>query len=218
MATVRSISDVAVYCTLPAYGDMEVLLPTSEINVRKHRKVADYVRVGQQMPVQVIRVEPGRVDVSLKQVRAHEAAATTDQFHHDARVNLVVRTAAAQSPEKVRELYEQHIWPLEDPYALMEEIRAGGDAGALPAELVAAVMAKFPEASYTATEDVMLRFGTFHDGAARLTAALQTLAEREGIQVLVVAPPTYRLVATDKTPARAAARLAAARAAVPAVC
>ena len=222
MAEVATISDVAVYCRLPAYGDMEAMLPTSEINVRRHRKVADYVRIGQLVPVQVLRVDMGRVDVSMKQVREHEATEATNKYHRDAKVNLIVRTAiplsSGDDKDALTTLYREHVWPLEDAYATFEEVRAAGAAATFPPALVAAILAKMPEASYTKEQDVMLRFGTFHDGVRRLEAALSTIAEKEGIQVFVVAPPTYRVRATDKTPARAAERLAAVVATLPTPC
>jgi translation initiation factor 2 alpha subunit (eIF-2alpha) len=218
MAEVATISDVAVYCHLPAYGGLEAMLPTSEINVRRHRKVADYVRVGQLVPVQVLRVDMGRVDVSMKQVREHEATEATGRHHRDAKVNLIVRTAAGKDAAAVETLYREHVWPLEDAYATFEEVRAAGASDSLPPALVTAILAKMPEATYTKEQDVLLRFGMFHDGVRRLEAALTAIAETEGIQVFVVAPPTYRVRATDKTPGRAAERLAAVIATLPKPC
>jgi len=232
VATVTSVGDVAVYGFLPAYGFLEVMLPTSEIYVAKRRKVGDYVHVGQTVVVEVIRCSPeGLVDVSLKKVAERERDEVLARFHRDQKVNLIVRTAAGvttqlphvaanQDPTAVTTLYRDVVWPLgEDPYSVFEEVRAGGAVAAtLPPALVAAVNQKMPEASYTKSEEVMLRFGPYHDGVARLNVALQRLSALESIQVVVVGAPKFRLTATDKTPARAAARLAAAIALVPVPC
>jgi translation initiation factor 2 subunit 1 len=221
VATVTSVGDVAVYGFLPAYGSLEVMLPTSEIYVAKRRRVGDYVHVGQTVVVEVIRCSPeGLVDVSLKKVAEREREEVLARFHRDQKVNLIVRTAAGQDPTAVTTLYRDVVWTLgEDPYAVFEEVRAGGAVAAtLPPALVSAVNQKMPEATYTKSEEVMLRFGPYHDGVVRLNEALQRLSALESIQVVVVGAPKFRLTATDKTPARAAARLAAAIALVPVPC
>jgi len=204
-------------------------LPTSEINVRRGRRVTDYVRVGQMIAVAVIRDDGDKLDVSLKQVREAERDMTLAKHAEDVKIALIVRTACGLDEERTGAMYRDVIWPRSADevnnsstlYRLFEEIKAAGpDADSscwiLPAELVAAIHAKMPEATYTASTEVTIRYAPFHDGAARVAAALTELAQRDGIDVVIVAPPKYRLTATDKTQARADARLAAAVAAVPA--
>jgi translation initiation factor 2 alpha subunit (eIF-2alpha) len=221
VATVTRIGDTAVYCTLPAYRDHEVMLPTSEINVRRGRRVGDYVRVGQQIVVAVIRDDGDKLDVSLKQIREAERDAALHKHAQDTKVALIVRTACGLDEGRAAAMYRDVIWPLSaqtDVYTLFEEIKAGAASDDLPAELVAAIHAKMPEATYMASTEVTIRFAPFHDGAARVAATLTELAGREGVEVYVVAPPKYRLTATDKTQARADARLAAVVSAVPVAC
>jgi translation initiation factor 2 alpha subunit (eIF-2alpha) len=231
IADVQSIRDDAVYCTLPAYGGKEVLLPTSEINVKRHKRVTDYVRVGQQIAVSVIRDEGVHLDVSLKQVRASETEEILKQFHRDARVNLTVRSAAKQGAAATTALYEKYVWPLvsdamddelvEDAYEFFEEVRAVVDEPGpegkhgFPQELLDAIRERIPMPTKTVEREIMIRQGIFHDGAARTAAILDALASHEGIKVYLVAPPKYRIVATDRTRARAEARLEAAVVTVP---
>ena len=119
-------------------------------------------------------------------------------------------------------LYRDFVWPQgEDITAWLERIRVGeltAEANGIPAEFVATVMLRYPMPSYTEATDITVRFGVFHDGVERLNAFLQELAARPGIQVIVTAPPKYRVTATDVTRERAAAALAAAIALVPPVC
>ena len=232
VAVVRRIGDTAVYCTLPAYRDHEVMLPTSEINVRRGRRVCDYVRVGQQIIVTVLRDDGDKLDVSLKQVRDVERDAATEAHARAAKIALIVRSACHQDTERVAAMYRDTIWPIGDPndvWTLFEEVKAIGTGSGeecdgkstmgLPHELVTAIHNKMPEATYTATADVMIRAALYPDGAARVAAILTSLAtEHEGVEVFVVAPPKYRLTATDSTKARADARLAAAVATVPTPC
>lgn len=226
-AEISKIDDNAVYCTLPAYAGREAMLPTTEIGVKRGKRVLDYVRVGQLLPLAVIRVAGENIDVSLKQCREEEGKAAMERYHRDARVDLIVRTAAAQNPGKITELYSSVVWPMqdreEDVHNQFEETRIAMEDGAptrseFTAELLAAIKAKMPPVTYTADRELMLRFGVFHDGAARLRAALTELAAKEGIEVFLVAPPKYRAVARDRTPARAASRLEAALTGLPTPC
>jgi translation initiation factor 2 alpha subunit (eIF-2alpha) len=230
VATVQQIKDVAVYATLPAYGDCEVMLPTSEINVRRGKRVSDYVRVGQDIAVAVIRDEGDKFDVSMKQVREVERDAIMEKYHRDSKVALLVRTAATDPTVSVDALYRDVVWPLiewleeeqededgpHDVLAVFEAVR-GGDAApvAIPPALHAAIMQKLPAPTWREEAEFMMRFGTFHDGAARVAATLTRLSQMPGIEVHVVAPPKYRLVATATTKAEAAALLAAAQATIP---
>lgn len=268
VAKIGAIHEVAVDCTLPAYGSLGVLLPTSEIPVRKHKRVTDYIRPDQLLVVHVVRVLNGQVDVSLKQIRAEEGAAVLAQFHRDAKVHLIVRTAADLDDAVALELYKTVIWPLAeeeeavtDILGQFEEVRSGGSGGSedaicaitrepivagdevmlschhrfgataikmwfdttpgkttcpvcrkqpLPQSLVRAIYSKLPERTFTAVKEIQLKFTIGGKTVTDLNNALRRLANMEQIQVFVTAPPLYRIVATDKTQARADARLQAA--------
>lgn len=234
IAVVKTISDVAVYCSLPAYGGREAMIPTSEMNIKRYKSVNDYARVGQQMAAQVLRVEGEAIDLSTAQVREAEGKEAMNQFHRDRAVDLILRTAAGQDPAKTEALYREIVWPRllavttegteiplkSDIYELFEEVRACEEGAplpiSLPEELVTAIRKKMPESHYTAEREIFLRFGPYADGVQRLNAELQRLAQIEGLQVFVVAPPKFKIVATDKTKARAEARVAAVT--VPAIC
>jgi len=227
IAQITSITDVAVYCTLNAYGGIEAMMPTTEVGVKKHQKLTDYVRVGALKAVSVIRVDSGgserqaTVDVSLKQVRAAEGAAALEAYHRDLRVNLIVKSAASLKEDKIAELYRSVIWSRSSSeiYQLFESIKAGGistiEGDGVTEDLVKAIHAHMPEVAYTKEHDIMIRFGTSSNGVARVAAELERLAAIEGIQVFVVAPPKYKLDATDVSEASAIKRLADAVATVP---
>jgi translation initiation factor 2 alpha subunit (eIF-2alpha) len=209
IADIQSIQDNAVYARLPAYGSLEVMLPASEINVRKHRRISDYVRIGTLTPLQVIRIQGSNIDVSLKAVAEAERVLALDEYHRRLRVDQVLRTAGAYDPAAVRTLYEVEVWPfsIEEVWVRFEEIRA---AGSVDTPLERAVQQRFPLATYTSEKEIIIRFGLDPAGVSILSAELRRLAGLEGITVIVVAPPRYRLVATGPTKARADAILAEA--------
>lgn len=225
IAEVTKIQDTAVYCTLPAYGDIEGMIPITEVGIRKHKRVTDYVRIGQTVVVQVLTVHQAEgervshLDLSISKVRPEEREEATARHHRDLRVNNLVRSAAGLNRDLHDRLYREFVWPQgEGVTAWLEQIRVGELAAEIPVEFVATVMLRYPMPSYTEATDITVRFGVFHDGVARLNTFLQELAARAGIQVIVTAPPKYRVTATDVTRERAAALLAAAVATVPAIC
>ncbi len=223
VAHVKEIRDVAVYGSLPAYGDLEFMMPTSEINVRRGKRVADYVRVGENIVTQVISTTGGKIDTSMKLVREEEAKEAMEKFHKSNRVFNIVRCALGLGATEadIEAVYEEHLWPLvdEELFALFESIRAGGQVpDGFPASIVAEIMARMPAPVFTASAERMIRFGQFHDGLDRLNAILKRMAALEGIQVHVLAPPKYRIQASAGTQEEADNRLAAAVAAIPAPC
>jgi translation initiation factor 2 alpha subunit (eIF-2alpha) len=216
------VEETAAYGRLPAYANAEAMLPSAEINIRRHRRITDYVRDGQTVVVQVIRVEAAGIDLSLKQVRAAEAEETFAAHKRDAKIDHILRSAVAEgTADTAEDLYRAFVWPIGHT-AAMERFQAvrAGDATAtvgLPVGLVEAIFARLPEPVYTRSKEITRHYGVFHDGVERLNAHLQELAAREGITVAVIAPPMYRITATGRTIAEAEARLAAVNTVEPAL-
>ncbi len=212
------MGDAAVYCRLPAYCDMEAMIPTSEIYVKRHRRVTDYVKVGQRVVAQVLRTDP--LDLSLKIVREEERATALADFGRDSKIHQIARVAADGDAAYLETLLREQIWVKGDGAAGMDWMMAirGGDAAATvgaPVCLVETIMARLPEPVVTRSRDVTIRFGTAPDGVARLNALLGELAVIPGLTVVVTAPPTYRLTATAANEPAATAILEGAAARVP---
>jgi translation initiation factor 2 alpha subunit (eIF-2alpha) len=213
---VDRVEDTAVHGRLPAYSDTAAMIPSAEINIRRHRRITDYVREGQTVVAQVIRHGTAGLDLSLKQVRPAETEATLADFKRDSKIDHILRTAVAEgTADTAEELYRAFVWPAGHAAAMdrFQAVRAGVSADAaigLPVGLVEAIMRRLPEAVHIQTAEITLHFGTYHDGVERLNARLQALAAMEGITVTVAAPPKYRLTARGRTPAEAEGRLAAA--------
>jgi translation initiation factor 2 alpha subunit (eIF-2alpha) len=213
---VDRVQETAAYGHLPAYADMEAMLPSAEINIRRHRRITDYVREAQTVVAQVLRVTGAGIDLSLKQVRADETEEVIADHKRDAKIDHILRTAVAEgAADTVEELYAAYVWPVGHAAAMdrFQAVRAGVDTTAavgLPAGLVEAILARLPEVVHIQSAEITLHFGEFHNGVERLNARLQALASMEGITVTVVAPPKYRLTARGRTLAEAAERLAAA--------
>jgi translation initiation factor 2 alpha subunit (eIF-2alpha) len=225
---ITKIQDMAIYCTMSAYGDFEGMIPITEVGIKKHKRVTDYVRIGQIVVAQVLSVIEGdgerasNIDLTMGVVHKEEREAAIARYHRDLRVNNFVRSTAGEDRALHDRIYSEYVWPQgEEINVWLEKIRVGeltADADGILPEFVATVMLRYPMPSYTEATDITVRFGVFHDGVARLNAFLQELAARPGIQVVVTAPPKYRVTATAATKEKAAAMLAETVALVPPVC
>lgn len=236
IAEIFRVTDTAAYCSLPAYKDMEAMIPASEIHIKRHRRITDYVKEGQTVVAQVLRHDP--MDLSMKIVREAERDAAMSAYGRDGKIHLIARTAAAGSAERLETILREEIWPRgflsesitddddDPPYdgeqvmAWMRAIRGGEPSAAdgVSAPLVAAIMSHLPEPIVTQTKEVTLRFGAFHDGATRLNLLLTELTAIPGLSVIVTAPPKYQLVATASNEAATTTILASAIARLPVAC
>lgn len=215
VGVIKSIGDVAAYCTLRLHGNIEYMLPLTEINMKRHKRVSDYIRVGQDVVLQIMGTDTDTY-VSMKEVSENEKKTAMERYVHDLKVDLIVRTAAEQNPDRIAELLKTVVHPLlekdQDPYLAFEEVRiAKEDGAAIPdiytPALVTAIQQKMPVVTHTAEKEIVMRFGCVTNGVDRLNQELNRIAAIPGIRVFIVAPPKYKLVATDRTPTRAAALL-----------
>jgi translation initiation factor 2 alpha subunit (eIF-2alpha) len=215
IADVLTIGEHAIYCTLPAYRKLRVMLPTSEIFVKRGRRVADYVQEGKRIAVQVIRKEQTKngvsIDVSLKHIHEEEKTEAFNTFHKDQKILLLVRTAAELDIKKMEELYRDFIWKIPLTYKVCEEIRVSASPRSLypdiPESLLDAILRKIPLPSHSVSKEIRIQFDMYHDGVLRLTSELTRLSKIDNIQVFITSPPIYTIIATDSTKERAQARL-----------
>ena len=230
IATVVRITDTAVYCELPAYRDAAAMIPLSEIYIKRHKRVTDYVKEGQTVVAQVLRHDP--MDLSMKIVREKEREAALAAHGRDAKIHQIARTAAEGSPTHLEDLLREHIWIRgfekhtdagtaydgEQVMTWMRSVRGGEGAAGVPVSLFNAIMSGLPEPIVVVTKEIVMRFGAFHDGVGRLNALLTDLAAIPGLTVVVSAPPKYQLVATGPSATAANAILESATARIPAAC
>jgi translation initiation factor 2 alpha subunit (eIF-2alpha) len=211
------IGDNAVYGEMLEYGNIEAMIPISEIFIKRYRTVKDYLRVGMNLPAQVIRIEGATIDLSLKHVKEEEGAAAMIAFKRAYKADHIIRVAAKQDTARIEEFYE-HIWNhnTRDTYGLFETARTMEIE--LPAELLAIIHQKIQVKTYTAEKEVIIRFGIYPDGVQRLVSELNRISSMEGISILVVAPPRYKITASSSSLVDADARLSAALAGLQPVC
>jgi translation initiation factor 2 subunit 1 len=208
VADVVEFTDILVTCTLPEFCGMEALIPTSEIKVKRGKAVRNYVKKGQQIVAQVIRIdEQGRVDLSLKVVQPEEEKATMDKYHKTLKVLQILGGAANYNKEKTLTLYsltQTLAEPYTSPYNYFEACLVGEAVAPIP-EIQHSIEKRIPMPSYTCEKEVVLRFSEAN-GVALITKQLNEWYEN-GLQVFIVSPPKYKLVATANSLAKAQALL-----------
>ena len=76
--TVESITDFGAFVKL---GEVSALLHRNELDHKMVRNVKDYVTVGQTITAKIIKLEEGKVGLSLKALKSHPWDVLTEKFH-----------------------------------------------------------------------------------------------------------------------------------------
>ena len=76
--TVESVTDFGAFVKL---GEVTALLHRNELDHKMVRNVNDYVKVGQTINAKIIKIEDGKVGLSLKALKAHPWDVLTEKFH-----------------------------------------------------------------------------------------------------------------------------------------
>lgn len=208
VADVVDFTDIIVTCTLPEYAGLEAIIPTSEIKVKRGKAVRNYIKKGQQIVAQVIRIDSqGRVDMSLKVVQPEEEEKTLDKYHKALKVLQIVATAANYNKDKTIELYSlTHDFAKDyiSPYAYLEACLVG-DATSPTLEILHAIQKRIPMPSYTVSKEIQLRYND-PNGVDALRKKLDEIVST-GLQVHIVSPPLYKVSATSNSVQKAQALL-----------
>lgn len=211
---VVDFNDVRVNCTMCEYADYPAMLPTTEIKIKRGKRVSDYVKKGKQIVAQIIRVEEvggeKQFDLSLKQITPEESNEVFDSFYKMQKVIQIVSTASKYKKQESIDLLKR-IWEvveekeIEHPYLYLESILVG-ETDPLTPEVLDAVKLRMNMPSYTVEKEITLQF-TQSDGVTRLEQKLTELASIPDVKVFVLAPPKYKLQATAVSKAKAQALL-----------
>lgn len=211
IAEVLDFTDTVVDVVLPEYGRKDAIIPTSEIKVKRGKRVGDYVKKGKDVVAQVIRVdEEGRLDLSLKVVTKEDEAKVRERYAKAQKVHSIVCTAASYNAEAVKDLYAALGTDFQALHALFEAIlvrEAEGEAEAVGEEeenathtlpssalneaLLKAIHMRMQIPSYTVEKEVVLLSKTVEETEQKLNALVE-----KGCKVYVTAPPKYKITVT----------------------
>ncbi len=219
VAEVVSFTDDVVHCCLSMYSKLPVILPTRHINIRRGRKVKDYIKVGQLLVASVYTIyevekEDGtqvrQIDLSIKSIQEEDKQKTMEMFHRANKVHQVICAASEYKIQAVEALYKdvrdivhgiQEENTEYDIYTYFQEILIG-EKKCTHEKLLKSIQQRIEMPSYTAEKEV--RFQTNEPkGVEIVSERLTEIASYPGVKVFVVAPPLYRITCTATTKAQA---------------
>lgn len=212
VAEVLSFTDELVNCSLLMYNKLPAILPTRHINIRRGRRVKDYVKVGQILvasvySINMIEKEDGlqvqQIDLSIKSIQEDEKTKTMEQYHRACKVHQIICAAANYKRTAVDYLYTelrstvkpiQEDQPDYDLYAYLQDILVG-DQPCENEPLCKAIQQRMEMPSHTVSKDYHFQTSD-PNGVKLITERLNHIAAQPGIKVFVVASPHYRITAT----------------------
>jgi translation initiation factor 2 subunit 1 len=210
VATVRHIESYGAYVTLDEYDDKEGLLHISEISPSWVRNIRDYVREGQKVVLQVLRVDKarGEIDLSLRRVSKDERRRKMKSWKQERRAETILMMAAERLSVDEEEAYREGLKLLEHYGSLYTGLEAAVKRGVEPL-LEAGVSKKMAEAlAEISMEKIILKGVTVHGffkamstepkGVEMIREILlkgKRAAEAQGVEVSIyaVGAPRYRV-------------------------
>lgn len=121
LVKVRTIEPTAAYCHLLEYGNVEGMIPLSEVSRRRIRSIGKHLRVGKTEVVQVFRVdkEKGYIDLSKKKVTEDDVRQAEERYNNAKAVHSIMAHVGmewSRNPnvdvQNLEGLYEKIAWPL----------------------------------------------------------------------------------------------------------
>ena len=228
VAEVASYTDEVVHCVLPMYGRIRAILPTRHMNIRRGKKVKDYVKVGEILVATVYEIHTvgkrteeqdeteQEIDLSIKSIKEMDQALAKTMYHRAIKVHQIVCSAAHFTKAKVVEYYElvrnskgivvekkesdsKDLWAdVENDMYSYFQEILVGKREAPNKEIYESIMKRMEMPSYTVEKEI--RLNTIDpNGVKVITDRLNAYVSREGTKVYIVAPPVYKVTATGRT-------------------
>lgn len=114
IGTVDSIFRQGAFITLDEYPGKRGMLHLSEISLKWVRNIRDYVKEGQKVVVQVLKVNPdrGHIDLSLRRVSDHQKKAKLQEVKRRQRAEKLLTVLADELAVDVKDVQEKIAAPL----------------------------------------------------------------------------------------------------------
>jgi len=210
VATVKRIVPYGAYVELDEYGGKEGLIHISEISSSWVRNIRHFVREGQKVVLQVLRVDKakGHIDLSLRRVSKSERRRRMLEYKRERKAESVIITAAERlgmAPEELFDmvgdkllevydtLYEGMIAVIKKGPEMLERLGVPSDVAKVVAD-VASKKVRIPMVKISGT----LTLTCYKpDGVKSIKEALIS-AEKSAsrgveVRVYTVGPPKYKI-------------------------
>ncbi len=113
MVRCERITDIGTYCKLLEYGDIEGLVPVSEITKQRVRLVSHVIPIGRVFVATVLSVDPekGYIDLSKKRVNEDDIINCETRYFKSKKLHSVLVQLQSGGVGSLEELYNQ-IWAM----------------------------------------------------------------------------------------------------------
>jgi translation initiation factor 2 subunit 1 len=118
VATIKRIEPFGAYVTLDEYGGKEGFLHISEISSTWVKNIRNYVREGQKVVLQVLRVDPskGHIDLSLRRVTKDERRRKMEEWKKGRKAETLLKSAEGILKMGEEELHEKAVSKIVERY------------------------------------------------------------------------------------------------------
>ena len=114
MVKITQVNDTSAYVHLLEYGNIEGMIPYTELSRRRIRSIAKLVKLGKLEVAQVLRLDrnKGYIDLSKKAVTGEEHRQCEERFNKAKVVHSIMRHCSAVTNVPMVEIQTNVTWPL----------------------------------------------------------------------------------------------------------
>ncbi|MEM3075937.1 MAG: translation initiation factor IF-2 subunit alpha [Candidatus Bilamarchaeaceae archaeon] len=206
IAVIKKIVPYGAFCTLLEYGNLEAFLHISEIAPRWIKNIHEFVSEGQRVVAKVHHVdkEKRQVDISLKRVTEEEKRKKLEQVNFERRAERLIEVAISGIRGKKPALDEIKKKIVEEYGALYPILKEVAEKGEEPLEalgfskqfqtkLVEVVRKNIKKPTVT-TSGIITLICYGGNGISLIKNALGSIRKEDGVDVLYLGAPRYKIV------------------------
>lgn len=118
MVDIKTINESGFYVSLLEFGNMEGFISFAEASRRATSRCTNTLRVGQQRPAIVIRLDRDKkyIDLSIKRITPDDNAKCICDFTHTKIIDGIIRQIAEKNKNTAKYYYENYIWKIASKY------------------------------------------------------------------------------------------------------
>jgi len=210
VATVQNVKNFGAFVTLDEYDGREGFIHIAEVASGWVKYIRDYIREGQKVVCKVIRVdrEKGHIDLSLKNVNAHQKReklqAWKDEQHANHLIEIALQKAGIDKDAWMTAWGSKLIDKYGSLYAALENM-VEEEEGTLPEaskekwfKEVLTVAKENIVPSKVTVEGYLMLTAPGKDGIIRIKNALAEVKRYRNLNISYLGAPYYRIIATGK--------------------
>ncbi len=220
LVTVAKISNFGAYCKLIEYNNIEAFLPIREVSSGWIKNIREFIHEGQKLVCFVNNLDPvrGTIDVSLKKVSTKDSKEKIRAYNLEKRLSALFIQAVKNAGEiKNKDTITSFVTSEFQSYTSMVQEATTETAkfkdSKIPKKVKESLLKVLEqnrkERKYIVSYIANITTNDMMAGATRLTEAVNDIRSN-GVKVLYLSAPKYKLIAEGKDYADAEGKIKAA--------